>query len=155
MRFRIQTASLRATTPMEYARRFLFGGLVTVVATLIADKWGPVIGGMFLAFPGIFPAGVSLVEKHKIEREAKEGKVGVAEARAEASVEATGASAGTWGLAGFALVVWKESTIHSLPVMLACAGLAWVVVSWVAWMLRDKHAVLTRGTRASSETQGS
>ena len=143
MRFRLQTASLRATTPMQYAQRFLFGGLVTVVATLIADKWGPVVGGMFLAFPGIFPAGVSLVEKHKIDRESQEGKVGLALARGEASVEATGASAGTWGLAGFALVVWKESTTHSLPAMLACAGAAWVALSWIAWIVRDRRWFLT------------
>ena len=150
MRLRIQTASLRATTPMEYARRFLFGGLVTVVATLIADRWGPVVGGMFLAFPGIFPAGVSLVEKHKTDRESQHGKVGVALARGEASVEATGASAGTWGLAGFALVVWKESAIHSLAVMLACAGAAWVAVSWTAWMVRDRRWFLTWRKRSLS-----
>ena len=147
MRLRVQTASLRATTPMQYAQRFLFGGLVTVVATLIADKWGPVVGGMFLAFPGIFPAGVSLVEKHKTERESQEGKVGMILARGEASVEAAGASAGTWGLAGFALVVWKESAIHSLPVMLACAGSAWVALSWVAWMVRDRRWLLTTRKR--------
>jgi hypothetical protein len=140
VRFKLQTTSLRETTAAEYARRFLFGGVVTVVATLIADRWGPVIGGLFLAFPGIFPAGVSLVEKHKIQREREVGKMGVAAARAEASVEAAGASAGAWGLAGFGLVVWKESGIRSLPVMLVCAGLAWVVVSGIVWMFRDKHA---------------
>lgn len=144
MRSKLQTTSLRETTPMEYARRFLFGGLVTVIATLIADKWGPVIGGMFLAFPGIFPAAVSLVEKHKTERESEVGKMGVAAARAEASVEASGASAGTWGLAGFGLVIWKESVTHSLPMTLACAALAWVVVSWIVWMFRDKRAALKR-----------
>jgi hypothetical protein len=143
VRLRVQITSLRATTPMQYAQRFLFGGLVTVVATLIADKWGPVVGGMFLAFPGIFPAGVSLVEEHKTERESQEGKVGVILARGEASVEATGASAGTWGLAAFGLVIWKESALHSLPVVLACAGSAWVALSWTAWMVRDRRWLLT------------
>jgi hypothetical protein len=140
VRFRLQTTSLRETTAAEYARRFLFGGAVTVVATLIANRWGPVIGGLFLAFPGIFPAGVSLVEKHKIQREREVGKMGVAAARAQASVEAAGASAGAWGLAGFGLMVWKESGVRSPPVMLGCAGLAWVAVSGIAWMFRDKHA---------------
>jgi hypothetical protein len=144
VRFKVQTASLRETTAMGYAQRFLFGGLVTVVATLIAEKWGPVIGGMFLAFPGIFPAGVSLVEKHKIDREAAAGKTGVASARGQASVEAAGASAGAWGLAAFALVVWKESALHSLPMTLGCAMLAWVMVSAIVWSVRDKHAALTK-----------
>jgi len=144
VRFECDTTSLRQTTPMEYAQRFLFGGLVTVVATLVADRWGPVIGGLLLAFPGIFPAGVTLVEKHKIEREAAVGKTGLASARGEASVEAAGASAGTWGLVGFALVVWKESAIHSLPVMLGGASLAWILVAGIAWWIRDKHAVLAK-----------
>jgi len=144
MRPKLRIDSLRQTTPMEYAIRFMFGGLVTLAATLIANKWGPVIGGIFLAFPGIFPAGVSLVEKHKTKRESVVGKIGVATARAEASVQAAGASAGTWGLAGFGLVLWKEAAIHSLPMMMMCAALAWAVLSWTLWMLRDKHAMLTR-----------
>jgi hypothetical protein len=144
VRFKLRAASLRQTTPMEYARRFVFGGLVTVIATLVADRWGPMVGGLFLAFPGIFPAGVSLVEKHKTERESEAGKMGVSNARAQASVEAAGASAGTWGLAAFGMVVWKESMVHSLPMMLACAGLAWVAASLMVWMIRDKHAALLR-----------
>ena len=150
MRLGVDATSLKQTKAMEYVRRFVFGGTVTVVASLIAKKWGPVAGGMFLAFPGIFPAGVSLVEKHKIDRESQEGKVGLALARGEASVEATGASAGTWGLAGFALVVWKESAIHSLAVMLACAGSAWVAVSWTTWMVRDRRWFLTWRKRSLS-----
>lgn len=144
MRFKLETSWLRQTTPMEYVQRFLFGGLVTVLATLIANRWGPVIGGMLLAFPGIFPASVSLVEKHKTERESADRKTGVAVARGEASVEATGATLGAWGLAGFGLVIWKESMIHSLPITLVCAAVAWMGVSWVVWLLRDKHAELTR-----------
>jgi hypothetical protein len=144
VRLKLQTSSLRETTPMEYARRFLFGGLVTVIASLIAEKYGPVIGGLFLAFPGIFPAGVSLVEKHKTARESDAGKIGVAAARAEASVEAAGASAGTWGLAAFAFVVWRESTAHTLPETLGGAAVAWLVVSWTVWIFRSKQAMLTR-----------
>ena len=128
---------------MEYAQRFLFGGLVTVVATLIADRWGPIVGGMFLAFPGIFPASVSLVEKHKTQREWQKRKIGIASGRAEASVEALGVSTGTWGLAAFGLVIWKESALHSLPMVLAVAASAWVSLSWVAWMVRDRHSMLT------------
>jgi len=90
MRLHLQFQSLRETTPMEYAKRFLFGGIVTLTATLIADHYGPIIGGLFLAFPGIFPGGISLVEKHKIERERDAGKQGIRSARGEAAVEATG-----------------------------------------------------------------
>ncbi len=139
MRLRVQFESLRETTAMEYAERFVFGGAVTVVATLIADRYGPVIGGLFLAFPGIFPGGISLVEKHKIERESDEGKYGVRSARGEAAVEATGASVGAIGLAAFALTLWKGLGAGcALIPALVCAGAAWTTVSWVGWWAREK-----------------
>ena len=138
MRVRLQFASLQETTAMEYAQRFVFGGVVTVVATLIADHWGAVIGGMFLAFPGIFPAAVSLVEKHKKLREAEAGKIGVLSARGEASVEATGASAGALGLLGFGLVLWKGLPGHGLAVVLVWAAAVWMVVASVGWWLRER-----------------
>ena len=124
---------------MEYARRFVFGGVVTVVASLIADKWGPVIGGLFLAFPGIFPAGVCLVEKHKTQREAEQGKPGVLSARGQASVEAAGASIGAFGLVAFAVVLWKVTPTHPTATMLTLGALAWIAVSGLVWLLRDKH----------------
>jgi hypothetical protein len=74
MRIRLRVDSLKETEPMEYVFRFAFGGVVTVLAGFVADHYGPVLGGLFLAFPGIFPAGVSLVEKHKTLRERAEGK---------------------------------------------------------------------------------
>ena len=35
----------------EYAVLFLRGGAVTVIAGLLAKRYGPVFGGLFLAFP--------------------------------------------------------------------------------------------------------
>jgi hypothetical protein len=58
--------------------------VVTVLAGFVADHYGPVLGGLFLAFPGIFPASVSLVENHKMLREKAEGKVGIWSARGQA-----------------------------------------------------------------------
>ena len=55
MRLQLRFDSLKQTKPTEYVSRFVFGGLVTVLAGLVADHFGPVIGGLFLAFPGIFP----------------------------------------------------------------------------------------------------
>ena len=46
----------------------VLGGVMTVVAGLIAARFGPVIGGLFLAFPAIFPATATLIEKHVLER---------------------------------------------------------------------------------------
>jgi hypothetical protein len=138
MLLRIKLDSLKETTPREYLSRFLTGGAITLAASLIAMKWGPVIGGLFLAFPGIFFSSASLVEKHKQEREQREGKQGIRAARAEASVEATGASEGALGLAAFAIVVWKFLPAHSLLATLALALPAWALVSISAWWLRER-----------------
>jgi hypothetical protein len=138
MLLRLQFKSLKETKPSEYFWRFLFGGTVTVVASLVAHAFGPVVGGLFLAFPGIFPAGISLVEKHKILREAHEGKHGLRSAIGEASVEATGASIGAIGLAAFALVVWRGVPAHGLAPVLCCAFAAWAVLGWLLWWARER-----------------
>ena len=49
---------------------------MTVVAGLIAARFGPVIGGLFLAFPAIFPASATLIEKHVRESKEKAGLPG-------------------------------------------------------------------------------
>jgi hypothetical protein len=51
MMIRIDLAvGLRTTKWHDYAIRFLFGGLITAAAGLIAHRWGPGIGGLFLPF---------------------------------------------------------------------------------------------------------
>ena len=60
----------------EYLVRFALGGLATVVAGVVADIWGPAAGGLFLAFPAIFCASATLIEKHERERKEKKGLKG-------------------------------------------------------------------------------
>ncbi len=134
----INVAKLREGKPHEYVTRFLFGGAVTVVATLIARRYGPVLGGLFLAFPGIFAPGLSMTETHAIERKASRGAAGTLFARAEASIEAAGASAGALGLAAFAIVLWKGLPTHPLTLVLPLAGAAWLAVSVLFWWLRKR-----------------
>ncbi len=43
-------SALGETKWCEYALRFAFGGAVTVGAGLIANKWSPGVGGLFLRF---------------------------------------------------------------------------------------------------------
>jgi hypothetical protein len=138
MRTTLTFKSLKDTTPKEYISRFVFGGLVTVFAGMIADHYGPVIGGLFLAFPGIFPASISLVEKHKRLREEKEGKVGIRSARGEASVEAAGASIGALGLVAFAITLWLRFPSHGLASTLLIASVAWALLSLTVWWVRER-----------------
>ena len=61
---KFKLSAVSQTRWYEYAIRFVLGGAMTVIAGLIADHYGPVVGGLFLAFPAIFPASATLVEKH-------------------------------------------------------------------------------------------
>jgi hypothetical protein len=73
----VDLSSLSETKPHEYALRFLFGGSRTALAGLIAKGYGPEVGGLFLAFPAIFPAAASLIQNHEIRRKAEIGTDGV------------------------------------------------------------------------------
>ena len=138
MRVTWDFAKLKMTTPGEYLSRFLFGGLVTVLATLVANHFGPVIGGLFLAFPGILPPGLTLTEKHVVKKKARTAKSGTQFGRAEASIEAAGASAGSLGLIAFGLVIWKNLATHSLLPSLLLAMFAWFIVAFTFWWLRKR-----------------
>jgi hypothetical protein len=68
MQIQVDPSSFRQTKWHEYAVRFLLGGLITAAAGIIAKKFGSTLGGLFLAFPAIFPAGATLIEKHEVQK---------------------------------------------------------------------------------------
>jgi hypothetical protein len=102
MRVRFDFSSLRKSRWKDYALRFLFGGSVTVATGLVAKHFGPAVGGLFLAFPAIFPAGVTLVAKDEQIKKQKAGMDGRARGKQAAALDARGAAIGTFGLACFA-----------------------------------------------------
>ena len=63
MKIEINFAALGRSKWYEYLVRFAFGGIVTALAGIIAIRYGPGIGGLFLAFPAIFPGNCHLVGK--------------------------------------------------------------------------------------------
>ena len=79
--------------------------MATVLAGLIATHFGPGPGGLFLAFPAIFPATATLIEAHEKKRKAKTGHDGTNRGRMAASIDAAGASLACIGLAGFAVTL--------------------------------------------------
>src|SRR5215475_2477627 len=99
-------AAIKGIRPHEWIIRFVFGGAVCVAAGLIADKYGPAVGGLFLAFPAIFPAGASLVEAHEKIHKRRVGADGTSRGRFIAGLDALGAALGCIGLAAFAIVFW-------------------------------------------------
>jgi Protein of unknown function (DUF3147) len=134
-------SALKGVKPHEWAVRFVFGGLCTVMTALIAKRFGPGVGGLFLAFPAIFPAGASLIEAHEKEHKARIGFDGTLRGRAAASVDATGAAIGCIGLVGFAVVVWRGLERHDAYVVIGLAAVVWAVLSLGLWIARRSGVV--------------
>jgi Protein of unknown function (DUF3147) len=116
--------------------RFVFGGIVTVLTGLIARRYGPGVAGLFLAFPAIFPAGATLIEKQQREKKRRVDVDGISRGRVAAGIDAIEAAMGTVGLIAFALLVWRFLPSHSSPAILTIAGLAWLAISVLAWLIR-------------------
>jgi hypothetical protein len=134
---RLKLSALRETHWYEYLIRFGLGGAMTVVAGLIASRFGPLVGGLFLAFPAIFPASATLVEKHARKRKEKAGLAGARRGKEAAALDAAGATLGSFGLVAFGLIIW--TMIERVPLLaLVLAAIAWLAVAVFAWMLRRR-----------------
>ena len=133
MNISLQPQTLWGTKPSEYAVRFFFGGAISVLAMVLAKFYGPEIGGLFLAFPAIFPATATLVEKHERKKKTKAGINDTLRGRQAAGLDAAGAAMGCIGLAGFALLVWKLLPRNSTALTLLLATLLWLTLSVLCW----------------------
>jgi MFS family permease len=130
-------SALCQTNWSEYLVRFVLGGAITVIAGLIAAHFGPVIGGLFLAFPAIFPASATLIEKHARERKQKAGLPGTRRGKEAAALDAAGAALGSFGLAAFGLVIWLM-IVASPAWALVLAAAAWLAVAILAWQVQRR-----------------
>jgi hypothetical protein len=140
----LDISSLRKSRWYEYAIRFAFGGALTVITGVLANRFGPVFGGLFLAFPAIFPASVTLVEKHESEKKLEAGISQTMRARQSAAVDARGAALGSIGLLIFALTLWKCLPMWNSGLALGIALGLWLMASIVVWQL---HKRLRHGRR--------
>jgi hypothetical protein len=93
------------------AIRFAFGFVIAVAVGIVTELWGNRVGGLFLAFPSILPASLTLIAEQDGEREAK--------------VDAGGAIIGGLAMSFFAVVSWLA--IGRMPVLGA------EVLAFVAW----------------------
>lgn len=122
----IRLGALRSLSVREYAIRFVFGAAISLLAGLVTLQFGPVSGGLLLAFPAVLPAALTLIER-------REGT--------DRAVEDThGAVCGALGLVAFAACARLLLVHTSAAVALSAALVAWVVVAYGAYGL----AVLTR-----------
>jgi Protein of unknown function (DUF3147) len=145
---------VRDTRWNDYALRFVVGGLITVATGLIAKKFGPAVGGLFMAFPAIFPASATLAEKREVERERKKGLSGLRRGRQSAASQAAGAALGSVGLLVFALVFWKLLPQLSLWLVYLIAIAAWAAVSVAMWFARKRLRLRKRHAAHHLESRG-
>jgi hypothetical protein len=118
---KLEPAALRQTKGYEYASRFLFGGAITALTGWIAKEFSPGVGGLFLAFPAIFPASATLIDKHEREKKQRVGLTGAERARVAAGADAAGAAMGSIGLVVFALWTWNLLSRFSPGLVLSVA----------------------------------
>lgn len=111
---RLDTSRLARPPWAALAGRFGFGAGIAIVAGLVGMRFGPLLGGLFLAFPAVLPAALSMIER-------KEGEE-------KADVDAIGAVLGSGGMLAFALVAALGVPVSAFPA-LALASAAWIVVA--------------------------
>jgi len=121
----------------EYVVVFLSGGTITVIAGLLAREFGPAFGGLFLAFPAIFPASATLIEKHEKEKERPAEIANNYRGRQAAALDARGAEIGSIGLACFAFVVWKLLQVWNAGFVFCAALGAWFLISTFIWSVSE------------------
>ena len=138
MQIKVDLSGLQQTQWHEYAIRFFFGGLITAISGIIAKEFGAVVGGLFLAFPAIFPASATLIEKHEKQKKDEKGLQGTHRGREAASIDAAGSAMGSIGLFVFALLVWQFLPAHSAGIVLTAATAAWLAVSVMIWHIRQR-----------------
>ena len=101
-------------------------------------KYGPVVGGLFLAFPSIFPASLTLAQSHKKKKEEEKGeseKEGKEEGEEAAYQTAIGANLGSFGLILFGLIIWKFSNLMAPWLVLLIALAGWSGAAFLTWWI--------------------
>ncbi|MBV8950723.1 MAG: DUF3147 family protein [Actinobacteria bacterium] len=125
----LEPSKLTKIKPHEVLIRFGFGAAISLVSGTVSLVFGPKAGGLFLAFPAILPATLTLIEK-------KEGT--------DAAVhDVEGAVFGALGLVCFALVATATLPSMRVGIALSAAFVVWAVVSVGAYLLY--HAIFRPG----------
>ena len=118
---KVSPDDIRKHKPSDYAVRFAFGAAISLAAGLIGMKFGPVVGGIFLAFPAILPASLTLIEK-------KDG-------RQEAAIDSEGAVLGAIALVAFAFVIALTVTSWGVVTALVVGLAVWLAVAIALYVM--------------------
>lgn len=139
MIIKLNFGALRRTTWHEYLARFILGGLITALTGWLASTFGPGFGGLFLAFPAIFPASATLLEKHEREKKQHAGITFTVRGRLAAALDARGALMGAIGGMVFGAIAWKSLAYGHPFATLGLAVLGWLGASSLLWYARKHH----------------
>ena len=135
MEIAIDIGALLRTRSTEWVVRFLLGGVITAITGAIAKEFGPTTGGLFLAFPTIFPASATLIEKRASERNSELGSHERRSPHEAAAHDAAGAAIGSLGLFSFALSVSQLLRQYNPLAILTIATVLWLTTAALAWGL--------------------
>jgi hypothetical protein len=102
--------------PRDVLIRFIAGGLTSTASGAITLIFGPRVGGIFLAFPAILGASLTLIEEQEDSEEARE--------------DARGGIAGACGLTVFAIVATLTFGHVSGGFALVLAAAGWTVTAF-------------------------
>src|SRR5919108_2316887 len=116
-----QPGRLREVRARHLIVRFAFGAATSALAGAISIVFSPIAGGVFLAFPAILAASLTLIAEE--------------EDRGEAREDARGAAVGAVALAAFAAVAALGFTRLAWRLVLAAACLGWVAVALGLYLL--------------------
>lgn len=127
----LSLSALRDAPPRDLVIRFVFGLTVSAVAAVIGIVINPRFGGVFLAFPAILPATLTLIEKEKSKQQAKDDDVG--------------AVLGAAALIVFAAIGWGLFTRIGAPLALTTAAAGWLAAAVLMYLVLQ--AITRRNSR--------
>ncbi|WP_062348778.1 DUF3147 family protein [Herbidospora yilanensis] len=138
-----RVSRLRSTRPRDLLVRFVFGAAISVIAGLVGERWGSLAGGVWLGFPAILGATLTLIE----EEEHKRGP---------AAKDAMGAIFGAAGLVAFAACVWLLGLRLSPWLVLLLALAAWMAVAALIYVVSEasRSRLRSRGSRPPAGRSG-
>jgi uncharacterized membrane protein len=131
---RLDPGRLKDLKWRDYVVRFVFGAAIAALAATLGVVVNHRFGGLFLAFPAILPAGLTLIEK-------KEDNM-------EAEVDVIGAVMGAIGMVGFAVTAALTLDRWPLPLSLLAATAAWAAIA--GGLFTIANTVMTRMNLAPS-----
>lgn len=138
MRIIFDASLLKRSRWYELLIRFILGGFITAATGIIGKKYGPAVGGLFLAFPAIFPASATLMDKHEKEKKQRAGLKGANRAREVVAVDAAGTAIGSIGLFAFGLLMAETVTSWNPWQAMAASTVLWMAVSILFWLIRKR-----------------